>query len=65
MGHIGHEGPEEDCLPCRFLRARQALGLTQAQAAELLSRKPLCLNRWERGRRPVDPLALAYLENAG
>ncbi|WP_198021988.1 helix-turn-helix domain-containing protein [Algiphilus aromaticivorans] len=41
--------------PTDIRSAREAAGLTQAQAGALIYRSPEVWASWERGRRPLDP----------
>lgn len=43
----------------RFLRTE--MGLTQAELAVVLHTKPLTINRWERGKNPIDANAMTVI----
>jgi putative zinc finger/helix-turn-helix YgiT family protein len=44
-----------------FKYARKSIGLTAADLASLLGVTPESISRWENGKHPIDPTALALL----
>jgi len=62
LGHGGHAGDARSCAACRLRRARERLGLTQAEMAARLRVSHRSVQRWERAPAAVDPTALQLAE---
>jgi DNA-binding transcriptional regulator YiaG len=62
LGHTGHSGDPQGCLACRLRRARERLGITQAELAARLRVSHRSVQRWERNAAAVDPTALQLAE---
>jgi len=69
LGHEGHPGRMERCIPCRLRRWREGRKLTQAEAAQAIPSSSgrgshttaRTYQRWERGEVPVPALVLRFL----
>lgn len=66
LGHDGHGGGDpRSCKSCRLRRARERLGLTQAELAAKLRASHRSVQRWEREPDAVDATALQLAELLG